>query len=84
MHGAHCACVRACVLTGAGHGGRVGVSAEESGVAVAGGGPVPERVAVRRTFGTGRFGGPGFVETRGAGCGGDRRRGDILDMLNMC
>lgn len=61
-----------CVLTGAGHGGRVGVSAEESRVAVADGAPVPERMAVRRTFGTGRVQGPGFVEARGAGCRGDR------------
>lgn len=59
MHGP---IVRVCVLTGAGHGRRVRLSAEESGVALAGGGPVSERVAVRRTFGTGHFGGPGLVE----------------------
>lgn len=62
--------VRVCVLTGAGHGGRVGVSAEESRVAVADGGRVSERVAVRRTLGTGRVQGPGFVEPRGTGCRG--------------
>lgn len=44
-----CVCVRA--LTGAGHGRRVGVGTEVSGMAVAGFGPLPERVALRGTFG---------------------------------
>lgn len=45
-----CANVCVCVLTGAGHGGGVAVSTEESGVAVADSGPISERVAVWRTL----------------------------------
>lgn len=80
-------CMCACVLTGAGHGGRVGVSAEESRVAVADGGPVSQAVAVWRTFGTGCVRGPGFVEPRGAGCRGDRGGQDAdtsTSITRMC
>lgn len=51
------------VLTGAGHGRRVRFRAEVSLVTYAGGGSLPDRVAVERTLGTGAIGGQGPVVT---------------------
>ncbi len=45
------------LLTGAGHGRRVRFRAEISLVANAGGGSLPDGVAVKRTLGTGAIGG---------------------------
>lgn len=49
------------VLTGAGHGGRVRLGAKVSLVAHAGGGALPDGVAVQRTLGAGAIGGQGAV-----------------------
>lgn len=51
------------VLTGAGYGRRVRFRAEVSLVAYAGGGSLPDGVAVERTLGTGTIGGQGPVVT---------------------
>lgn len=57
-----------CVLTGAGHGGRVGVGTVESRVAVAGSRPVSERVAVWWTLSASCIRRLGLIETSRAGC----------------
>lgn len=49
------------VLTAAGHGGRVRLGAKVSLVAHAGGGSLPDGVAVQRTLGAGAVGGQGTV-----------------------
>lgn len=55
------------VLTGAGHGGRVGFRAEVPLVADAGGGALPDGVAVERTLGAGAVGGQSAEVTDLAG-----------------
>lgn len=56
--GAHCV---PNVLTGAGHGGRIRLGAKVSLVTHAGGGSLPDGVAVQRALGAGAVGGQGAV-----------------------
>ena len=57
----HCNVLYAGVLTGAGHGRRVCFRAEESLVTDAGGGSLPDGVAVERTLGAGAVRGQSAV-----------------------
>lgn len=79
-------CVYLCVcgwgvLTGAGHGGRVAVGAEERGVAVTDCRPVPERVTVWGTLGASRIRRLGLVKTNRTGCRGTDKGSALMTTL---